>query len=95
MVGVEYLQNGKKRTVGAAKEVILAAGSVGTAQILLLSGIGPKEHLQKLNVRSSSFVFHKRSVLNWTFFSSYMHLDFPKSMFLLRVFKAVTKGLNE
>ncbi|CAF4341336.1 unnamed protein product, partial [Rotaria sordida] len=29
------------------KEVILSAGTVGSAQILLLSGIGPREELQK------------------------------------------------
>ena len=49
-VGVEYIRNGKKRMVGATKEVVLTAGAVGTPHLLMLSGIGPKEHLGKLKV---------------------------------------------
>ena len=31
--------------VHARKEIILSAGSINTAQLLMLSGVGPKEHL--------------------------------------------------
>lgn len=47
-VGVEYVRNGQKRTVGANSEVILTSGTVGTPQLLMLSGIGPKEIITKL-----------------------------------------------
>lgn len=48
-VGVEYLPTagGKTSTAYAAKEVILAAGALNSPKILQLSGVGPKNLLQK------------------------------------------------
>ena len=44
--GVEVTdKDGTKRTVRAGKEVILSAGFVGSAQLLMLSGIGHAQHL--------------------------------------------------
>lgn len=48
--GVKYLHDGKLYIAKAAKEVIVAAGAINTAQLLLLSGIGPKEELEKLDI---------------------------------------------
>lgn len=45
-VGVEYLQNGRREVVGASKEVILSAGPIHSPHILMLSGVGPRNHLQ-------------------------------------------------
>lgn len=45
--GVHVLRNGKQTTVLGMNEVILSAGSIGTPQILQLSGIGPAELLQE------------------------------------------------
>ena len=50
-IGVEYTQYGKTKKVFASKEVILSAGAVNTPQILLLSGVGPKEELEKLKIK--------------------------------------------
>ncbi|ODM94362.1 Glucose dehydrogenase [FAD, quinone] [Orchesella cincta] len=49
--GVEYERHGVRKTAYANKEVILSAGSIGSPKILMLSGIGPKEHLQTVGVR--------------------------------------------
>ena len=46
VVGVAYRQNGATRTVAAHRDVILAAGAVGSPHILMLSGIGPAAHLR-------------------------------------------------
>ncbi|AXE62242.1 choline dehydrogenase [Candidatus Thioglobus sp. NP1] len=48
--GVEYKVNGKTQKLNASKEVILCAGSIGSPQLLQLSGIGPKEVLQSAGV---------------------------------------------
>lgn len=49
--GVEVrLKSGRVIKVYADLEVILSAGSINTPKILMLSGIGPKEHLQKFNI---------------------------------------------
>jgi choline dehydrogenase len=43
--GVEYFKDGQYRTIRVRKEVIVSAGAIQSPQILMLSGIGPKDHL--------------------------------------------------
>lgn len=45
--GVEFVIGNRKKSANVRKEVILSAGAVNTPQILMLSGIGPKEHLKR------------------------------------------------
>ncbi|XP_050296427.1 4-pyridoxate dehydrogenase-like [Anthonomus grandis grandis] len=45
--GVEYVKNGKTCIALAKKEVLLAAGSINSPQILMLSGIGPAQELYR------------------------------------------------
>ncbi|XP_016907244.2 glucose dehydrogenase [FAD, quinone] isoform X2 [Apis cerana] len=44
------LKNDRRIDVRAAKEVILSAGSVASPQILMLSGIGPRGHLEEMGI---------------------------------------------
>ncbi|XP_074035108.1 glucose dehydrogenase [FAD, quinone] [Leptinotarsa decemlineata] len=48
--GVEYLKNGEVHYAFANKEVILSAGGLHSPQILMLSGIGPKQHLEQFGI---------------------------------------------
>lgn len=48
--GVSYLKDGAVATVSAAREVILSTGAVGTPQLLMVSGIGPADHLREHGV---------------------------------------------
>ena len=48
--GVEYLDRGLATRVRAEREVLLAGGTIGSAQLLLLSGVGPADELRAVGV---------------------------------------------
>jgi choline dehydrogenase-like flavoprotein len=50
--GVEYVSDGATVRASAAREVILSAGTFNTPQLLMLSGIGPAEHLRSFGIRA-------------------------------------------
>lgn len=45
-VGVEYSVGGEMKTARADREVLVAAGTYNSAKLLMLSGIGPANHLR-------------------------------------------------
>ena len=49
-VGVAYMQGGKRQIMHANKEVILCAGAFHSPQLLMVSGVGPKDQLSQLGI---------------------------------------------
>ncbi|KAL4218202.1 hypothetical protein ACF0H5_022938 [Mactra antiquata] len=48
--GVYFIKDGRKMYIEARKEVIVSGGTINSPQLLMLSGIGPKEHLESLGI---------------------------------------------
>jgi 4-pyridoxate dehydrogenase len=48
--GIEYVKGGATVQAQAAREVILAAGAFNTPQLLMLSGVGPAQHLRDMGL---------------------------------------------
>nr|CAD7398693.1 unnamed protein product [Timema cristinae] len=48
--GIEFIQNNRRYVVRARMEVIISAGAINSPQLLMVSGIGPKEHLTKMGI---------------------------------------------
>jgi len=68
--GVQYERHGFKFKAFAKKEVILSAGSLWSPKLLMLSGIGPKHHLETIGVcvntdhrQTANYLFEYSSLL--------------------------------
>ncbi|KAJ9582132.1 hypothetical protein L9F63_003527 [Diploptera punctata] len=48
--GVQFVKNNRQYVVRAKREVIISASSINSPQLLMLSGIGPKKHLEKVGI---------------------------------------------
>jgi len=49
-VGVEFSQDGRLKRYRAEREVICAGGAINSPQLLMLSGVGPADHLKETGV---------------------------------------------
>ena len=49
-IAVEYERNGVVRQLSIRREVIIAASSINSPKLLMLSGIGPGEHLREFEI---------------------------------------------
>ncbi|CAF4884505.1 unnamed protein product [Pieris macdunnoughi] len=73
--GVEFQTQGRKFTIYAAKEVVLSAGPIESPHLLMLSGIGPADHLTTFGIN----VIQNLKVGE----TLYDHISFPGLTFLL------------
>ncbi|XP_060516556.1 glucose dehydrogenase [FAD, quinone]-like [Cylas formicarius] len=73
--GVKYERLGRKYQVRAKKEVILCAGTFNSPQLLMLSGIGPKNHLLTHGIECLQDLPVGRNLHD--------HLTFPGMSFLI------------
>nr|CAD7256884.1 unnamed protein product [Timema shepardi] len=48
--GVVFSKKGRTYNIGVKKEVILSAGALNSPQILMLSGVGPADHLREVGI---------------------------------------------
>ncbi|KAB1642251.1 GMC family oxidoreductase [Gulosibacter chungangensis] len=74
-VGVEYSDNpqNRRKTVTARREVIVCAGAIDTPKLLMLSGIGPADHLREVGIDvrvdspgvGSNLQDHPEAVISW------------------------------
>jgi choline dehydrogenase len=71
--GVEIQRDGQTRTITAAREVLLCAGAFGSPQLLMLSGIGPGDHLRAHGIKvvadlpgvGANLIDHLATRLGW------------------------------
>lgn len=74
-VGVRYVADifGREATMTAHREVIVSAGAIDSPKLLMLSGIGPAEHLSEFDIDvlvdapgvGSNLQDHPEAVVNW------------------------------
>lgn len=98
-VGVELLnEQGQKRVVRASREVILSAGVIGSAQILMLSGVGPADELRSHGIRVAADLpvgrnLHDHLFVPMTFLApTALHRGTPWHFFGGIVAEALKKG---
>jgi choline dehydrogenase len=49
-VGLEIEKHGAPGTISARREIILCAGATNSPQLLMLSGVGPRDHLRAMDI---------------------------------------------
>ncbi|MDR6513325.1 choline dehydrogenase [Novosphingobium capsulatum] len=50
-VGIEYIRGSQRHSARATREVILSGGAYNSPHLLMLSGIGPADHLREMDIK--------------------------------------------
>jgi choline dehydrogenase len=82
--GVEYIVGSQVSRAGCRGDVILTAGTIGSAQLLMLSGIGPAAHLRGVGVEV---------VLDLPGVGGNLH-DHPRSTVIYRAARPLPAAVN-
>lgn len=92
-VAVEYERRGRRRVVGAGREIVLSAGAYGTPQLLQLSGIGAADHLRAAGIQpvvenprvGTNLTDHPATAMSWDVAPGFVGLsDAQKPQWLLQ-----------
>lgn len=84
--GVEFHRDGHVYQIRAKKEVILSAGPIESPHLLMLSGIGPKSHLESFDIPVIKDLKVGESL--------YDHISFPALAFTLNTTKLTITEKN-
>jgi choline dehydrogenase len=60
--GVSVKRLGDVRNIYARREVIVSAGTVESPKLLMLSGIGPRQHLEEMGIQGGNSPKFLRSI---------------------------------
>lgn len=55
--GVEFMRDKQIIRIRAKKEIVLSGGAINSPQLLMLSGVGPRQHLADLGIQKNTFLF--------------------------------------
>ena len=79
-IGVFLIRNARKYYIKARKEIFLSAGAINSPQILMLSGVGPKEHLESLGISVKANLPVGKNLQDHQMVMMFSKIDFPYSI---------------
>ena len=91
-IGVEFIRDGVRRILRARKEVVLSSSVFNSAKLLMLSGIGPRDELNRLGIE----VLRNRPGVGKNLqdhLEIYLQMRCAKPITLRRYMNPVAKGL--
>ena len=76
-IGVYVIRKARKFFIKARIEIILSAGAISSPQILMLSGVGPKAHLESLGIKVKADLPVGQNLQDHLMTLMFTKIDFP------------------